>query len=125
MLFDTDVFIWVQRGNAKAATLIDASEERLLSIQTYMELLQGAHDKAQQRLVKRFLTEIGFATLPLTENIGYRALIYIEGYGLSSGLRAGDALIAATAVENNLTLCTSNEKHYRVIKDLQLKVLKP
>jgi hypothetical protein len=68
---------------------------------------------------------MGFATLPLTENIGYRALIYIEEYGLSSGMRAGDAIIAATAVENNLTLATSNEKHFRVIKDLQLKALKP
>lgn len=125
MLFDTDVFIWVQRGNTKAAALIDAAEERLLSIQTYMELLQGAHDKSQQRLIKRFLSDAGFTTLPLTENIGYRALVYIEEYGLSSGMRAGDALIAATAVENDLTLCTSNEKHYRVIKDLQLKVLKP
>jgi hypothetical protein len=125
MLFDTDVFIWVQRGNAKAAALIDADDERLLSVKTYMELLQGAHDKSQQRLVKRFLSDMGFATLPLTENIGYRALIYIEEYGLSSGMRAGDAIIAATAVENNLTLATSNEKHFRVIKDLQLKALKP
>ena len=42
-----------------------------------------------------------------------------------SGLRAGDAIVAATAVENDLPLCSANEKHYRVIKDLVLKVLKP
>ncbi len=63
--------------------------------------------------------------LPLTENIGHRALIYIEEYTLSSGLRAGDAIIAATAIENNMTLVSSNAKHFRVIKDLKLKVFKP
>ncbi len=125
MLFDTDVFIWVQRGNLKAASAINAAEDRYLSAQTYMELLQGAQNKAQQRIVKRFVSDLGFVTLPLTENIGHRALIYIEEYGIASGLRAGDAIIAATAVENDLPLCSANEKHYRVIKDLVLKVLKP
>lgn len=125
MLFDTDVFIWVQRGNLKAVSAINTVTERYLSAQTFMELLQGAQNKAQQRIIKRFVSDLGFVTLPLTENIGHRALIYIEEYGISSGLRAGDAIIAATAVENDLPLCSANEKHYRVIKDLVLKVLKP
>ncbi|HQY25413.1 MAG TPA: type II toxin-antitoxin system VapC family toxin [Thermoflexales bacterium] len=125
MLFDTDVFIWVQRGNLKAVSAINTVTERYLSAQTFMELLQGAQNKTQQRITKRFISDLGFITLPLTENIGHRALIYIEEYGIASGLRAGDAIIAATAVENDLPLCPANEKHYRVIKDLVLKVLKP
>ncbi|MBI2336277.1 MAG: type II toxin-antitoxin system VapC family toxin, partial [Deltaproteobacteria bacterium] len=40
-------------------------------------------------------------------------------------LRAGDAIIAATAIENGLTLTSSNIKHYRAIKDLKLKVFRP
>lgn len=63
--------------------------------------------------------------LPLTENIGHRASIYIEEYTLSSHLRSGDAIIAATAVENNMTLVSSNAKYFKVIKDLKLKVFKP
>jgi predicted nucleic acid-binding protein len=44
---------------------------------------------------------------------------------MSHGLRAGDALIAATAAENNLELVTSNAKHFKTIKELRIKVFKP
>lgn len=125
MIFDTDIFIWAQRGNEKAAHLMEQDEQRFLSIQTYMELLQGALNKAQHQQVKHFLTTFGFTVLPLTENIGHRTAIYVEEYCLSSGMRAGDALIAATAVENNLVLASSNAKYFKIIKDLQFKMFKP
>jgi len=75
--------------------------------------------------VKDFITSYGFIVLPVTENIGHRASIYIEEYTLSSNLRSGDAIIAATAVENNMTLISGNAKHYKMIKDLKLKIFKP
>jgi len=104
---------------------MERSENRCLSVQTYMELLQGANDKNQHKYVKDFISSYGFAVLPFTENIGHRALIYIEEYSLSSGLRAGDAIIAATATENNLPLVSSNIKHFKAIKDLHIKTFKP
>jgi predicted nucleic acid-binding protein len=125
MLFDTDIFIWAQRGNVKAARLIDRSPQRSLSIFSYMELLQSARDGEQHRRTHDFLSAFGFEVLPLTENIGHRALIYVEQYTLSHGLRAGDAIIAATAAENKMTLVSSNAKHFRPIKELKLKVFKP
>jgi predicted nucleic acid-binding protein len=124
MLFDTDIFIWVQKGNASAALLMETSEERYLSIQTYMELLQSAQNKKQHKQIKDFLAAFDFIIIPFTENIGHRACIYIEEYTLSNGIRAGDAVIAATAIENNLTLVTSNAKHFKMIKDLKLKVFR-
>ncbi len=125
MIFDTDIFIWVQRGNKKAAKLMENSDERYLSIQTYMELLQCANNKTQHKHVKDFLTSFSFNVLPLTENIGHRASIYVEEYTLSSSVRSGDAIIAATAVENNMMLSSSNKKHFSIIKELRLKVFKP
>lgn len=125
MIFDTDILIWVQRGNEKAARLIEKADTRCLSVQSYMELLQGAQNKAQHQIVKSFICDFGFSILPFTENIGHRALIYVEEYALSVGMRAGDAIIAATAVENNLGLVTSNTKHFKAVKELQLKPFKP
>ncbi len=125
MIFDTDMFIWVERGSEKAAKLMEKTEDRFLSIQTYMELLQCAKNKTQHKHVKDFLSSFGFIVLPLTENIGHRASIYVEEYTLSSNIRSGDALIAATAVENNMTLSSSNVKHFKVVKELKLKAFKP
>ncbi|HAK96797.1 MAG TPA: VapC toxin family PIN domain ribonuclease [Planctomycetes bacterium] len=125
MLFDTDIFIWIQRGNVKAAQIVDRERERLLSVMTYMELLQGAKDRTQHRAALSFLRDFGFTTLPLTENIGHRAAVYVEEYALGHGLRAVDAVIAATAAEHGLVLCTSDAGHFRPIKELKLKILRP
>jgi len=126
VLFDTDILIWIQRGNHRAAKLVEGEEERSISVLTYMELLQGAKEKRQhEQHILDFLREYSFRILPLSENIGHRAAIYIEEYSLFHGLRAGDAMIAATATEQGLTLCTGNVKHYRPIKELRLKIFKP
>ena len=125
MLFDTDILIWVQRGNRKAAQFIDGADERLISVLTYMELLQAARDKRQHAVIKQYVRDLSFSVLPLTEGVGHRALVYVEEYGLSSGIRAGDAIVAATATENGLTLATGNARHFRSIKDLSLRIFKP
>jgi predicted nucleic acid-binding protein len=125
VIFDTDVLIWVQRGHEKAAKLIDQTDERAISIQTYMELFQGARSKSEHKVIHNLLQEFNFIILPFTENIGHRAAVYVEEYTLKCGLRAGDALIAATAKENNLVLVSANAKHFKAITDLQMKIFKP
>jgi len=125
MIYDTDILIWIQRGNEKAAKLIEKDDDKYLSIQSYMELLQGAKNKMQHKYIKDFISEFEFAVLALTENIGHRALIYVEGHALSSNMRAGDAIIAATAVESNMVLVSSNIKHFKAVKELQLKTFNP
>ena len=125
MIFDTDVLIWVQRGNQKAARLINRTEDRFLSLYSHLELLQTAKNKDQNLRINDFLTTFNFTVLPLTENIGHRALVYIEEYSLARGLRAGDAIIAATAVENHMTLASGSGKHFKAINELILKVFRP
>jgi len=124
VLFDTDILIAVQRGHRNAASLINRAELRHISVFTYMEFLQGAKDKSHLTLGQAFLRDLGFETIPLSGNIGHRAAIYVEQYALSHAMRAGNAVIAATASEHGLTLATGNAKHYRQIPGLELKVLR-
>lgn len=70
MIFDTDVLIYAQRGARRAALAVDAALERFVSVQSLMELLQGARDKDDKRIIKRFIAELSFAVLPLSENVG-------------------------------------------------------
>jgi hypothetical protein len=123
VIFDTDVLIWALRGNEKAAQAIDAGAGRAVSIVSCMELFQGARDKKELAAIRRFLLD--FETLPLSENTGYRAGIYMEEYALKAGLQLADALIAATAVERSETLCSGNAKHYQAISELALRTFRP
>jgi predicted nucleic acid-binding protein len=125
MLFDTDVLIWMQRGNSKAVRAIDSADSPKLSVATYMELIEGVRDKAELRDIKRTITQSGLMVLPLSENIGLRATTYLEEFRLAHGLDLVDALVAATAVENDETLCTANVKHFRVIRNLTIKAFRP
>ena len=125
MIFDTDVVIWVFRGHAGAANLIDRIADRQISIVTYMEFIQGARNRQELKKIKNFLMDHAFQTVPLTENIGHRASVYMEEYTLKTALYLADALIAATAIEHHLTLCTANRKHYREINELDLKIFRP
>lgn len=125
MIFDTDLFIWVQRGHAGAARLVEETPARQLSLQTYLELLQCAENRQQHERTKSFLRDFGFEVLPLTENIGHRAAVYIEAYALSHGLRTGDAIVAATAAEHDAVLCTGNARHFKVIPGLKIRKFRP
>jgi len=78
MLFDTDVLIWYLRGHAKAAAAIEQELQRQISVVSYMELLQGARDKSEIKLIRSFIKDFAFQMLPLTENIGQRATVYME-----------------------------------------------
>lgn len=124
MIFDTDVMIWVFRGHEGAAQLVEDAEDRQVSLVTYMEFIQGVRNRQELKNIKNLLNDLAFQTLPLTENIGHRASVYMEEYTLKTALYLADALIAATAVEHHLTLCTANQKHYRQINDLNLKIFR-
>lgn len=125
MLFDTDVLIWYLRGSEKAAQALQEADSRQLSIVSYMELLQGARNKQEIKVIRSFIKDLDFEIVPLTENIGHRASVYMEEYGLKVELCLADALLAAAAVENHLLFCTANNKHYKPITEIEIKLFRP
>jgi predicted nucleic acid-binding protein len=125
MLFDTDILIWYLRGNPKAAKAMEQAGQRAVSVVSYMELLQGARNKNEIKVIRNFLKDADFEIVPLSENIGHRASVYMEMFCLRVEMCLADALLAATAVENNLPLYTGNTKHYKLIQDMEIKPFLP
>lgn len=124
MLVDTDVLIWNLRGNAKAADTLDALPGFHLSAITYMELAQGARNKQELRTIHRALHFWAAETLPLTPAISSRASYLVEQHALANSMQLADALIAATALEHGLDLLTANDKHYRLVEDLVIRIFR-
>ena len=62
--------------------------------------------------------------IPINESISLRAAEFVESYGLSNSMEMADALIAATCIEENKALLTGNDKHYKVIGNLQTNIFR-
>ncbi len=124
-LIDTDVLIWYLRGNQNAYNLIHSLDNFAISLVTHIELVQGMRNKKELKVFQNTLKNWGVKTIYLNEAISARALFYVEEYFLSHSMQLADALIGATATEYGLTLITANDKHYRVIKGLDISVFRP
>lgn len=85
---------------------------------------KGSLPSTEGGYAQDFLRDFDIRILPLTEKIGHRASIYAEEYSLVHGMRAGDAIIAATATENHLRLVSSNAKRFKPIRDSDLRFFK-
>ena len=59
--------------------------------------------------------------LPVSAAASQRAVTLLHTYGLTHGLGIPDALIAATALEGDHTLVTSNRRHLRFIAGVRLE----
>lgn len=125
MLFDSDVIIWFLRRESAAVKLINHAQNRSISIITLMEVMQGARSKKETKTILALFAQTGFRTLPLSESIGHVAAGLIEQHALSHGIQLADALIAAAAMENELTLVSANVKHFRPIRGLRLQAFRP
>lgn len=125
MLIDTDVFIWYMRGNKKAYAVIERDIDVHVSVITYMELVQGMRNKNELHAMRRALKQWNAHLLYINEEISIQGLFLLEYYYLSHSLQIADALIAATALSHGLIILTGNEKHYAMIRNLQLKNFKP
>lgn len=125
MLIDTDVLIWLTRGHAGAAAKLQSLNPWRISTVTYIELAQGCRNQQELAQVKQGLSAANTEIISITPVICTRATTLIDDYALSGGLRLADALIAATAIEMNLTLLTANIKHFSVINQLKINRFDP
>ena len=117
---DSTVLIDISRGNKSAIDFMDALKKDNqgigISIISSMELVIGCHDKNEVDKTLKFLGD--YPTIDISIPISKKAYQLIIQYGKSHGLVIPDAFIAATALDENLTLVTSNVRHFDMIDGL-------
>ena len=125
MLFDTDVLIWLSRGDAKAVKAVNTDSDRVISAVTYMEFLAGCESKQKLAAFQKLLDVYDFEIIEISSSISAMAGNLVYQYALSHSLEMGDALIAATAIKKGVMLLTANDKDYRFIGGLSIKKFRP
>jgi len=125
ILVDSDVLIWMCRGNAKAKDVLIAHPGPFISSITRMELVQGMRNRKELIYLNRTFLELGVRTIHLDVDISSRASLLVETHFHTHHLMLADALIAATALQQGLRLLTGNAKHYGVIPGLDVMKFKP
>ncbi|MCU0357695.1 MAG: type II toxin-antitoxin system VapC family toxin [Cyclobacteriaceae bacterium] len=123
-LVDTDILSFYFKGDS---TVVNRFNEYLkhfdvinISIITYYEILGGLKFKKAEKQIKDFeefvtnnaIIHISEQSARLSGNI--YADLRLKGITIGTS----DILIAGIAIENELTLITNNEKHFRLINGL-------
>jgi tRNA(fMet)-specific endonuclease VapC len=126
-LVDTDVLIDRLAGEQQATQLLDrlADDGIAISIVTYMEVYQGVLRTPDREAAERQLDDglSSIPVLPLSRSVarrcaGLRETLKSERKRVNQ--RALDLIIAATAIEYQLTLVTRNLNDYADIAGLVL-----
>lgn len=113
---DTNVFSRIFKGDSAVAEFIEGLKAAI-DATVYIECLQGSKSNQEKRIIKKVLDN--FPLLPITPKVSKRAIGLIDAYSNSRGLLLADALIAATALENDLMIVTYNVDDFKFIRDLR------
>ncbi len=117
---DTNILSKVFKGDLRVTQFIE-SLDAVIDATIYIECIQGSKSNHEKRVIEKYLTR--FPLIPITPESSATAIKLIRNYSNSHGLLLPDALIAATALENDLTIVTYNTNDFKFIQDL--KYLKP
>ena len=119
ILLDTNVLIEILKDNQKTLDKIASLQPPLyISSITAMELIYGAKNKQEVQKLEQFIQL--FRMIHTSEAISKKALQLVSEYAKSHALDIPDSLIAATALDHQLSLFTYNIKDFRFIPYLIL-----
>lgn len=120
ILCDTNILIELYKNNPQIiAQLQQIGINKLaISVITQSELYFGAINKTELNKIKKHLNLIHIFPLDIT--VSNQFILLMETYSLSHKLSIPDALIAATALANQLDLYTLNRRDFRFIRGLKL-----
>jgi predicted nucleic acid-binding protein len=105
-LFDTNILIDHLNGIGQVTREIQASADPAISVITWIEVMKGAENPAQEAILRAFLTN--FECLPVTSAVAERAA---ENRRVRR-IKIADAIILATAETAGRTLVTRNVRDF-------------
>ena len=120
ILCDTNVLIEFYKGNPTIVQELRSIgvAQLAISVIAQAELYYGALNKAELLKIQKHLNLLH--NLPIDQQVSRQFIQLMERYSLSHKLAIPDALIAATALINDLPLYTLNIKDFRFIENLKL-----
>ena len=104
-IFDTCILIDYLNGIQAAKQEINIYQRKAISIIAWMEVMVGT-DSSNEKTVRHFLK--GFRVINIDSNIGEAAVVIRKKHRM----KLPDAIIWATAREENLLLVTRNTKDF-------------
>ena len=128
LLIDSSIFIGLERKGETLQSLLErcGGEEVSLAAITASELLHGVHraDEAVRRGRREaFVTAIleTLPVLPFTLDVArVHSRLWADLQARGEVIGAHDLMIAATALENRLTVLSSDRRHFGRIENLSL-----
>lgn len=103
---DTNILIDYLNGSAKAKRELEAFDELYISLITWMEILFGAADGAEEAEIREFLRR--FRVHAVDQGVAERAVSIRR----SEGIRLPDAVIWGTAQHLGVVLVTRNTRDF-------------
>jgi predicted nucleic acid-binding protein len=114
IVIDTDVLIWLLRGNEKVKEMFKKAIEETEGL-LYITPIQIAEIHAGMREKEREKTQKlldSFSVIEIDKEIGKLAGEFVKRYGKSHSVKLADALIGAATIVRGMKLWTFNKKHY-------------
>lgn len=114
LLIDTDVIIEYLRGRSEAVEYLESlTSDLYISVISVAELFAGIKGDEEEKSLKQLLLVL--IVVPVTEKTARLGGLYRRDYRPSHGTGLADALIAATAEENDFSFVTFNRRHFPMI----------
>lgn len=115
-LIDTNIIIDYLRGRTQSITFFKTLQSQanlLTSTITVTELYAGVKTQKEEKLLNNFLQN--YHIIDVDHAIARKGGLIKKRYGPSHGIGIADAVIAATALEQDAKLITLNLKHFPMI----------
>ena len=120
ILCDTNILTEIYRGNNEIIKTFKGIGQGSVAVSyvTCAELFYGARNKRELQIIQKDLNKL--TILPIKTDISTMAVELVAKFALSHKISLPDALIAATAIFQNIELYTLNRKDFKFIDNIRL-----